>query len=55
VNAGQDAVLGGHSFSLSALAVLFLEFGLLWLVAVAVRRLTGRTLVDLFKKKKSHD
>jgi len=55
VNAAQDAVIGGHSYSLSVLAVLLLEFGLIWIVAITMRRLTGRTLVELFTKKKSHD
>lgn len=43
MNAAQDAVIGGHSRSLSSLAVLLLEFALLGIVAVAVRGLTGRT------------
>jgi hypothetical protein len=55
LNAAQDAVIGGHSFSLSFLAVLLLEFALIGIVAVAVRWLTGRTLVQLFIKRKSDD
>ena len=55
VNAGQDAVIGRHSYSLSVLAVLLLEFGLIWVVAITVRRLTGRTLVELFTKKPPPD
>lgn len=48
-NACQDAVLGGHSRAISILAVLLLEFASLWLVAIAVRGLTGRTIVELFR------
>jgi hypothetical protein len=55
VNAGQDAVIGGHFYSLSVLAVLLLELGLIWFFAITVRRLTGRTLVELFTKKKPPD
>lgn len=55
MNAAQDTVIGGHSLSLSVLAVLLLEFGLIWVVAVGVRWLTGRTLVELFTKRKSDD
>jgi hypothetical protein len=55
INAAQDAVIGRHSLSLSFLAVLGLEFALLGIVAVAVRWITGRTLVELFTKKKSDD
>jgi hypothetical protein len=55
VNAAQDAVIGGHSLSLSFLAVLSLEFALIGIIAVAVRWLTGRTLVQLFTKLKSDD
>lgn len=53
VNEMQDSVLGGHSLSLSVLAVLFLEFVLIGILAATVRLLTGRTLVQLFTKKKS--
>ena len=55
MNAGQDAVIGRHSFSLSFLAVLLLEFALIWIVAVAVRWFTGRTLVDRLTRRKSND
>jgi hypothetical protein len=55
MNAAQDSVIGGHSFSLSFLAVLFLEFALIGIVAIAVRWLTGRTLVQLFTKRRSDD
>lgn len=48
-NASQDSVIGGHSPAISILAVLLLEFACLWLVAVAVRRITGRTIVELFR------
>ena len=47
----QDALFGGHSGKLSVLAVMFLEFTCLAVVAVAVRRITGRTLAQLFAKK----
>jgi hypothetical protein len=53
INTAQDALIGGHSLSLSFLAVSLLEFVLLGLVAMAARWLTGRTLVDLITKKKS--
>ena len=55
MNAAQDAVIGGHSLSLSVLAVLSLEFALIGIIAVAVRWLTGRTLVQLLTKRKSND
>ena len=55
MNAAQDAVMGGHSLGLSVLAVLLLEFVLIGIVAVAVRWLTGRTLVQLFTKRKADD
>jgi len=55
MNAAQDAVIDGHSLSLSFLAVLFLEFALIGIVAAAVRWLTGRTLVQLFAKRKSDE
>jgi len=55
MNAAQDAVIGGHSLSLSVLAVVFLEFALLGMVAVAVRWATGRTLVQLFTRRKSDE
>jgi hypothetical protein len=55
MNAAQDAVIGGHSLSLSFLAVLLLEFALIGIVAIAVRWLTGQTLVQLFTKRKSDD
>ena len=52
-NGIQDLVIGGHSFSLSFLAVLSVEFVLLAVVARLVLLLTGgRTLADLFTKKK---
>jgi hypothetical protein len=53
INMTQDSVIGGHSLSLSFLAVLLLEFMLIGVVGLAVRWLTGRTLVELFTKKKS--
>src|SRR5262245_20855691 len=52
INSAQDAVIGGHSLELSVLAVLLLEVGLLWVVAVGVRWLTGRTLAELSRQKK---
>jgi hypothetical protein len=55
MNAVQDAVIGGHSLELSILAVLILESVLLWVVGVGVRWLTGRTVVELFTRKKSDD
>ncbi len=55
MNVGQDTVFGGHSLRLSVLAVLLLEFVLIWTVASAVRRLTGRTLVELFTKREAGD
>ena len=54
-NAAQDAVIGGHSFSLSSLAVLAMEFAVIGIVAICVRKLTGRTIVELFSKRKSDD
>lgn len=53
VNTVQDSVIGGHSPDLSFLAVLLLEFILIGIVGLAVRWLTGRTLVELFTNKKS--
>jgi hypothetical protein len=53
INAAQDAVIGGHSLSLSFLGVLLMEFILIGIVAIVVRWLTGRTIVQLFTKKKS--
>jgi hypothetical protein len=55
LNTAQDAVIGGHYYELSFLAVLLLEFGFIWIVAITVRLLTGRTLVELFTRKKSDD
>jgi len=55
MNEAQDAVIGRHSYSLSVLAVLALEFALIGVVAICVRKLTGRAIVELFTKKKSDD
>lgn len=55
INAVQDSVIGGHSLELSVLAVLGLEFLLLGVVAILVRWITGKTLVELFTKKKSDE
>jgi hypothetical protein len=55
MNEAQDAVIGCHSLSLSVLAVLFLEFVLIGVVAIFVRRITGRTIVEVFTKKTSDD
>jgi hypothetical protein len=55
INRAQDSVIGGHSISLSFLAVLSLEFLLIAIVAKAVRWLTGRTIVELFTKRKSDE
>ena len=48
INALQDRVLNGHSLEVSVLGVLGLEFFCLYIVAVIVRWITGRTLVQLF-------
>lgn len=53
INSAQDSVIGGHSVSLSFLAVLLLEVILIGVLGLVVRGLTGRTLVELFTKKKS--
>jgi hypothetical protein len=55
MNLAQDAVIGRHSLSLSILAVLFLEFVLIWIVAKIVLLLTGRTIVNNLKKRKSDE
>ena len=52
-NAVQDIVIGGHFYTLSVLAVIFMEFWLIGIVGKIVRRLTGRTLVELFTKRES--
>ena len=54
-NAAQDAVIAGHSISLSVLAVIAMEFALIAVVAIATRWLTGQTLVQLFTKRKLED
>jgi hypothetical protein len=53
INTAQDSVIGGHSLSLGFLAVLLMEFILIGVVGLTVRWITGRTLVELFRKKKS--
>ena len=45
--------MGGHSLSLSVLAVLLMEFACIFIVAIAVRSITGRTLVQLLTRKRT--
>ena len=52
MNEAQDAIINRHSLCLSVLAVLFLEFVLIWIVAKIVLLITGRTIVDNLKKRK---
>lgn len=52
-NTVQDRMLGGHSLEISLLAVLFFEFACFGVVAIGVKLLTGRTIVQLFLKNNS--
>ena len=52
INEFQNSIIGGHSLSLSCLFVLLLESLLIGVIGLAVRWLTGRTLVELLTRKK---
>lgn len=51
VNRAQDTIFGWHSLELSFLAMLLLEILCIFIIAVAVRWITGYTLVELFRGK----
>ena len=53
MNSAQDAIFGAHSIEISVLAALLSEFVLIGTLAVVVRWITGRTLVELFTKRKT--